>query len=193
MLDLALAAGQNDLAAVRCDKLMSLFGDRLYVELQRHGMPQERHCEGALLDLAYAKGLPLVATNEPFFANEDDYEAHDALICIAEGRAGRRTRPPATHGRASLQDPRRDDGAVRRSAGSARVNSVEIAQRCAFRPRTHQPILPRFTVGAEKVDEADELRKRAEAGLERQICAARHRATARPRTNTASVSPSSSM
>ena len=86
VLDLALAAGQNDLAAARCDKLVALFRDRLYVELQRHGMPQEKRCEGALLDLAYSKSLPLVATNEPFFANEDDYEAHDALICIAEGR-----------------------------------------------------------------------------------------------------------
>src|SRR6186713_1031805 len=67
VLDLALVAGQNELAALRCERLMSLFGDRLYVELQRHGTPQERRCEGALLELAYAKGLPLVATNEPFF------------------------------------------------------------------------------------------------------------------------------
>ena len=51
----------------------------------------------------------------------------------------------------------------------ALASTVEIAKRCAFRPRTHQPILPRFTVGAEKVDEAAELRKRAEEGLERQI------------------------
>ena len=46
----------------------------------------ERRAEPALIDLAYAQGLPLVATNEPYFATADDYEAHDALICIAEGR-----------------------------------------------------------------------------------------------------------
>jgi len=60
--------------------------NRLYVELQRHGTPAERRSESALIDLAYAKSMPLVATNEPYFATVQDYEAHDALICIAEGR-----------------------------------------------------------------------------------------------------------
>ena len=168
VLDLALAAGQNDLAAARADKLAALFGDRLYVELQRHGMPQEKRCEGALLDLAYAKSLPLVAANEPFFANEDDYEAHDALICIAEGRLVAepdRRQLTAEHRFKS----RAEMMALFADLPEALSNSVEIAQRCSFRPRTHHPILPRFTVGAEQVDEAEELRKRAEAGLERQI------------------------
>lgn len=168
VLDLALAAGQNDLAAARCDKLVALFRDRLYVELQRHGMPQEKRCEGALLDLAYSKSLPLVATNEPFFANEDDYEAHDALICIAEGRLV--AEPDRRQLTAEHRFKTRDEMmALFADLPEALRNSVEIAQRCSFRPRTHHPILPRFTVGAEKVDEAEELRKRAEEGLERQI------------------------
>ena len=69
-----------------CEALLRLFGDRLYVELQRHGRASERTSEPVLIELAYAHGLPLVATNEPFFASAADYEAHDALICIAEGR-----------------------------------------------------------------------------------------------------------
>ncbi|HKY87129.1 MAG TPA: DNA polymerase III subunit alpha, partial [Pseudorhodoplanes sp.] len=167
-LDSALAAGQNDLAAARCDRLTAAFGDRLYVELQRHGTPEERHCEGALLDLAYVRGLPLVATNEPFFANEDDYEAHDALICIAEGRV------VAEPDRRQLTvehrfKTRAEMMALFADVPEALASTVEIARRCSFRPRTHQPILPRFTVGAEKVDESVELRKRAEEGLERQI------------------------
>src|SRR5262249_23225243 len=85
-LDEALAAGQSHLAATRLDVLLNLFGDRLYVELQRHGTPTERRTEPGLIDLAYAKSVPLVATNEPYFATAQDYEAHDALICIAEGR-----------------------------------------------------------------------------------------------------------
>ncbi len=167
-LDLALAAGQNDLAAARCDKLASLFGDRLYVELQRHGMPAERRCEGALLDLAYTKSLGLVAANEPFFASEDDYEAHDALICIAEGRllAEADRRQLTVEHRFKSRD---EMMALFADLPEALSSSVEIARRCAFRPRTHQPILPRFTIGAEAVDEAEELRKRAETGLARQI------------------------
>jgi DNA polymerase-3 subunit alpha len=167
-LDLALVAGQNDLAVARCDKLMSLFGDRLYVELQRHGMAEERRCESALLDLAYAKNLPIVATNEPFFANEDDYEAHDALICIAEGRV------VAEPDRRQLTvehrfKTRAEMMALFADLPEALASTIEIAQRCAFRPRTHQPILPRFTVGAEAVDESVELRKRAEEGLTRKL------------------------
>ena len=66
--------------------LARLFGDRFYIELQRHGTASERSTEPALIELAFAHGIPLVATNEPLFAERDDYEAHDALICIAEGR-----------------------------------------------------------------------------------------------------------
>ena len=85
-LDRAIGAGQSALVQSRCEELQRLFGDRLYVELQRHGMAAERIAEPALVELAFARGLPLVATNEPFFAARDDYEAHDALLCIAEGR-----------------------------------------------------------------------------------------------------------
>src|SRR5580700_5669146 len=90
-LDLAIVGGQNPLALSRCEELQRLFGDRLYIELQRHGshsngMPAERTAEASLIDLAYARAIPLVATNEPFFATREDYEAHDALLCIAEGR-----------------------------------------------------------------------------------------------------------
>ena len=62
-----------------------LFPARLYVEIQRHGLRAEQAIEPRLLDLAYRASLPLVATNEVFFAAASDYEAHDALICIAEG------------------------------------------------------------------------------------------------------------
>jgi DNA polymerase-3 subunit alpha len=85
-LDGAIAAGQSHLAAARLDALIDLFGDRLYVELQRHGTTAEKRTEPVLIDLAYGKNIPLVATNEPYFATAQDHEAHDALICIAEGR-----------------------------------------------------------------------------------------------------------
>src|SRR6185312_9774205 len=85
-LDMAIAAGQSHFASGRLDALIKLFGNRLYVELQTHGTAAERRTEPVLIDLAYGKGVPLVATNEPYFATAQDHEAHDALICIAEGR-----------------------------------------------------------------------------------------------------------
>ena len=106
-LDSAIAAGQSHLAAARLDTLIKLFGDRLYVELQRHGTPAERRSEPMLIDLAYAKRVPLVATNEPYFAAAQDYEAQDALICIAEGRLLLGKRPAATDSRTPLQEAAR--------------------------------------------------------------------------------------
>src|SRR6185437_13807056 len=123
------------------------------------------------VELAYQKGVPLVATNEPYFATAEDYEAHDALICIAEGRliaeADRRQLTPEHRFKS-----RAEMVALFSDLPEAIASTVEIAQRCSFRPRTHEPILPRFTVGDGGVaDEAAELRKRAEEGLKQRIAA----------------------
>jgi DNA polymerase-3 subunit alpha len=170
-LDAAIVAGQSHLADGRCETLARLFGDRLYIELQRHG-GAERVAEAALVELAYERGIPLVATNEPLFAKRDDYEAHDALICIAEGRllveTDRRQLTPEHRfkTREEMVDLFAD-------LPEAIASTVEIARRCAFRPRVQAPMLPRFSVGegGAAVDEAAELRKRAEEGLERRIAA----------------------
>jgi len=172
-LDMAIAAGQRPLAAARLDALAGLFGDRLYIELQRHGMASERGSEGVLIELAYDKGIPLVATNEPFFATAQDYEAHDALICIAEGRllaeSDRRQLTPEHRFKS-----RAEMVALFSDLPEALASTVEIAERCAYRPHTHLPILPRFSVGegGGVVDEAAELRKRAEQGLARRLAGA---------------------
>src|SRR5215212_101193 len=171
-LDMAIVAGQGVLAGSRCETLARLFGDRLYIELQRHGAAAERMAEPALVELAYTRGIPLVATNEPFFATPEDYEAHDALICIAEGRLvadGDRPQLTSEH----RFKTRAEMVALFADLPEAITSTVEIAQRCAYRPRIQAPILPRFSVGENgaAVDEAAELRTRAEAGLTRRIAA----------------------
>jgi DNA polymerase-3 subunit alpha len=150
--------------------LQKLFGDRLYIELQRHGMPGERNVEPALIEFGYSRSIPLVATNEPFFATREDYEAHDALLCIAEGRliadGERRQLTPEFRFKT-----RAEMAELFADLPEALAATIEIAQRCTFRPKTKGPILPRFTVGdtTEPVDEAAELRRQARAGLERRI------------------------
>jgi DNA polymerase-3 subunit alpha len=66
--------------------LKRIFSDRLYMEIQRHGTPEEESSENGLVDLAYRYDIPLLATNDVYFSAPDLYEAHDALLCIAEGR-----------------------------------------------------------------------------------------------------------
>jgi DNA polymerase III subunit alpha len=172
-ISLAITADQAALAATRCDRLAGLFGDRLYIELQRHGLDSERRVEPHLIDFAYSKGLPLVATNEPYFATADDYEAHDALLCIASGRLIAET------DRNQLTPDHRfktraEMALLFADLPEALASTVEIAERCAFRPKTRKPLLPRFTVGASNADdaaseEAAELRRQAEEGLKARI------------------------
>src|ERR1700738_511406 len=173
-ISLAIAADQAELAATRCDRLAGLFGDRLYIELQRHGIDKERRAEAGLIDLAYTKGLPLVATNEPYFATTDDYEAHDALLCIAGGRLIAET------DRQQLTPDHRfktraEMAVLFADVPEALASTIEIAERCSFRPVTRKPILPRFTVGAgtnaaeAESDEAAELRRQAEEGLSNRL------------------------
>ncbi len=173
-ISLAIDADHADLAATRCDRLASLFGDRLYIELQRHGIEKERRTEAALIDLAYAKGFPVVATNEPYFATADDYEAHDALLCIAGGRLVAETdRDQLTPDHRFKT--RAEMAVLFADVPEALASTVEIAERCSFRPVTRKPILPRFTVGAgsnavdAESDEAAELRRQAEEGLSNRL------------------------
>ncbi len=171
---LAINADHAALAALRCDRLAQLFGDRLYIELQRHGVEKERRAEGALIDLAYAKGFPLVATNEPYFATADDYEAHDALLCIAGGRLVAETDRDQLTSDHRFKT-RAEMAVLFADIPEALASTIEIAERCAFRPTTRKPILPRFTVGAgasaagAEDDEAAELRRQAEQGLDNRL------------------------
>jgi DNA polymerase III subunit alpha len=169
-LDLAIVAGQNALAIARCEELQRRFGDRLYIELQRHGMASERTVEPVLIELGYGRGIALVATNEPFFATREDYEAHDALLCIAEGKLiadAERRQLTAEHRFKS----RAEMAQLFADLPEALAATVEIAERCAFRPVTLAPILPRFSAerGAGEMDEAQTLRRAAEAGLEQRL------------------------
>jgi len=171
----ALVAGDAEQARARLERLKGIFGDRLYVEIQRHEMPEEAACEPQMLDLAYALELPLVATNEPFFAERDDYEAHDALICIAEGRVlveddRRRLTPEhCFKTRAEMLELFAD-------LPEATANTVEIARRCHYRPLKRKPILPQFAGASDDPEavfqaEVAELKRQAKEGLAARLAA----------------------
>ena len=172
-IDGALADGNAELARARIEALHTIFGDRLYVELQRHGLPQERAVEPLLLNLAYQLDLPIVATNEPYFATVEDFEAHDALICIAQGSyvaVDERRRLSPEHYFKTAQQMRE----LFADLPEAIDNTVEIARRTAFRPLQRQPILPPYLTGGEASSalaetEAAELRRQSEAGLKERI------------------------
>ncbi len=175
-LNKAFAMGNSDLgnsgiATIYCQNLYSIFGDRFYIELQRHA-DDDPSIETALLALAYEENIPLVATNQVYFATEEDHEAHDALICIAEGNVvgqDDRRHVSADHffkSRAQMK-------ALFSDLPEALENSIEIARRCSYRTHTRQPILPNYTTGENSGDsnqaEFDELKKLAEFGLDMRL------------------------
>jgi DNA polymerase-3 subunit alpha len=169
----ALQQGHGRDAEERLLTLKDLFGDRLYVELQRLG-GYDRALEAATIDLAYRHDLPLVATNEAFFPTAADFEAHDALIAIAEGTViandDRRRLSPDNH-----LKPQAEMAALFADLPEALESTVEIARRCSFYPRTRSPILPRFTARdaadaeAATKAEAEELAAQAREGLARRL------------------------
>ncbi|HZT51728.1 MAG TPA: DNA polymerase III subunit alpha, partial [Stellaceae bacterium] len=162
-----VADGQAAAAEAMLLRLAALFPGRLYVELMRHGLAVEDRIEGPLIELAYRHDLPLVATNDVFFADPTYYEAHDVLLCIAEGTVlGDQTRRRLTpeHHFKSPEAMR----ALFADVPEACDNTLVIARRCAFMPEPRQPILPPFASGR---DETAELRAAAATGLEQRLAA----------------------
>ncbi len=165
-LGLLIVLGQTDKAVALADRLAAAFPSRVYVELQRHPgengqlMAAEAASESGLIDLAYRRELPLVATNDVYFPKPDLYEAHDALICIAEkayvDQAQPRRRLTPQHYFKSPEEM----AVLFADLPEALENTVEIARRCAFAVSKHKPILPRFAD-----DEVTELRRQAKEGL----------------------------
>ncbi len=160
-----IRAGQAQKAAALLARLEAAFGDRLYMELQRHpgegGLPEaEAATERWFVETAYARDIPLVATNDVHFPAPDLFEAHDALLCIAQGayvdqQAPRRRLTPQHYFKSA-----QEMATLFADLPEAIENTVEIARRCAFRPLPRKPILPRFAE-----DEVEELRRQAREGL----------------------------
>ncbi|MBM3517544.1 MAG: DNA polymerase III subunit alpha [Alphaproteobacteria bacterium] len=162
-----LQVGQGEGARKLAHRLATIFPDRFYIEVQRHGMAEERCTEAAFVDLAWELALPLVATNEPYFADPSMFEAHDALLCIEQrstiSRTDRRRLTP-DHAFKSAEVMR----ALFADLPEAADNTLVVARRCAFRPTPRAPILPVFPLAAGR-GEADALTAGAEAGLRRRL------------------------
>jgi DNA polymerase-3 subunit alpha len=166
-----LAEGQRDDAAGLLAAFAEAFPGRCVVELQRHGLALERAIEPGLIALADAASVPLVATNDCFFATEAMHEAHDALLCIAEGRQlserdRRHVTPehwfkPAAAMRALFAD-----------LPEACDNALAIARRCAVMAEARKPLLPICPKVREGATEEETLRAMAIEGLDRRMEAA---------------------
>jgi len=169
-----LRAGQRPAAEALMDRFAAIYPDRIYVELQRHpdgnGLPEaEQLSERGFIEMAYAKGLPLVATNDVYFPKISLYEAHDALMCIADGAYVDQQEPRRRLTPQHFMKTPEEMVTLFADLPEATSNTVEIARRCAFKVYKRDPILPKFAD-----DEIVELRRQANEGLQARLAVIPH-------------------
>ena len=162
------------------ERLAAAYPGRLYVELQRHPIEggageggrltdAEAATERWFIETAYELDLPLVATNDVYFPAATMYEAHDALICIAEGAYVDQQQPRRRLTPQHYFKTEAEMVALFADLPEAVENTVEIAQRCAFAAFKRAPILPKFAD-----DEVNELRRQANEGLQARLAIIPH-------------------
>lgn len=163
-----LAEGQHDAAAKLADRLEALFPGRLYIELARGGDDVCERAEEALIELAYARDLPLVASNPANFAEPHMHKAHDAMLCIAHSTQIEAEDRPHSNRQAFVKSDRMM-AELFADLPEAINNTLVVAQRCAFAPPYRKPILP--SLAGDLAGEARMLAEDSRAGLEARLAA----------------------
>lgn len=160
------AEGQDSAAEAYARRIEALFPDRLYVEIVRRLNEVEGRAEAKLLDYAYARDLPLVATNPCCFADESFHEAHDAMLCIANSSYIASDDRPRSSPDAWMK-PANEMKSLFADLPEAIANTLVVAQRCAYAAPKRKPILP--SLAGDREGEAAMLRTLSHAGLEKRL------------------------
>ena len=158
-----IAERQEHKAHAYLDRLRQLFPERLYIELVRRGDRVEEAAEQALIDLAYARDLPLVATNPAAYLDPSFHAAHDAMLCIASSAYIESADRPTSSPEAWLK---RGEAMAELFADipEAIANTAVIARRCSVGAPKRKPILPRMGE-----NEEEQLRRDAKVGLDARL------------------------
>ncbi len=165
----ALVGGDPARAQALASRLAAMFPNRFYIELQRAGLPgNEAHVRAAVA-LAAALRLPVVATHPVQFSTPDDFEAHEARVCVAEGEMLSNPKRIKRFGREQYFKTQAQMEALFADLPSAVRNSVEIAKRCNLSLVLGKPQLPDFPtplVNGERLPIAQYFRVASHEGLE---------------------------
>ncbi len=161
-----LAEAQTRAAEKLADQLQALFPDRLYIELSRNDDPVCARAEGALIDMAYARDIPLVASNPANFAEPHMHKAHDAMLCIANSTYIENDDRPRSNAQSFVKSaPMMEE--LFADLPEATANTLVVAQRCAYAPPYRDPILP--SLAGDLEGEAKMLADLSRKGLEARL------------------------
>jgi len=164
----ALLTGHDDAARAALESWLALFGDRFYLELQRTGRAGEEECIAGSLRLAVSLGVPVVATNDVRFIARDEFESHEARVCIRDGTLlADASRVRRYSEEQFLRSPEEMEKLFS-DLPEALENSVEIAKRLNLEIRLGKASLPAFPVPGGQSAE-DFLREESRRGLEARL------------------------
>jgi DNA polymerase-3 subunit alpha len=164
----ALLQGNQQAALALAQQWAALFPDRFYIELQRAGHAQQEFYISRALALAGELDLPVVATHPVQFMEADDFKAHEARVCIAEGYVLADNRRPKHFTPEQFFKTQAEMAALFADVPQALANSVEIAKRCNLTLTLGKNYLPQFpTPNGESLDEY--LVQQAKLGLEKRL------------------------
>jgi DNA polymerase III subunit alpha len=142
----ALLTGSQSQGEALLEHWLRVFGDRYFLELIRTGRPQEGELIERSVELAIAKGVPVVATNDVRFLARGDYEAHEVRVCIHEGRTLDDPRRPRRYSEEQYLRSPAEMALLFADCPEALEGSVEIAKRCNLELRLGRSFLPAFPV-----------------------------------------------
>jgi DNA polymerase-3 subunit alpha len=164
----ALAADNAEAAERLARGWAELFPGRYYIELQRAGMPHGEALLARSVALAGRLGLPVVATHPVQFLERDDFKAHEARVCIAQGYVLADQRRPKLYTQEQYFKSQAEMAQLFADIPQALENSIEIARRCNLEIQLGKSRLPAFPTPA-GVSIDDYLRQQAQAGLSARI------------------------
>jgi DNA polymerase-3 subunit alpha len=164
----ALLQGNREQAVSRARAWEAVFPDAFYLEVQRYGQAQQDVLVSASVDLAAELGLPLVATHPIQFLERDDFKAHEARVCIAEGYMLGDARRPKLYTEEQYFKSPEEMAVLFADLPEALENSVEIARRCNLQITLGKNYLPDFPT-PDGVTLDDFLCQEAAAGLEQRL------------------------
>jgi len=165
----ALLNAQSNSAEKLLSFWLDLFPERFYLEIQRTGRPNEENYLQAALELAEKTNTPVVATNDVRFIDRDDFEAHEARVCVHDGYVVDDANRPRLYSEEQYLRSSQEMQELFQDIPEAILNSIEISKRCNATIALGESFLPIFPVPDQSLTVEDYFEQQSKIGLTKRL------------------------